>query len=149
MISSALFGDHAAQVAGVVHGLVDHLLGELVELLDRFPLDVRRAGRPQEVEEPRLVHLLRDDLGGQGHVVEQVAQGSGRLRVLALLVDDVSTDRGDAGVVHVALRGSVFGRYHPARCAETDARPASAVRAERGDTTGHERFGTCPPASPR
>jgi hypothetical protein len=95
-----LLGDHAAEVSGVVEGVVDHVLGEHVELLDLFSVDVAVPGPSEDVHEPRLVHLPADHLRGQGHVVEEVRQCPRGFRVPTLLVHDVPLQGDDAALRH-------------------------------------------------
>src|SRR5262249_20256065 len=59
------FGSHNAKMTVVTHGTTNGLLGELVELLNGFSVNVDGAGLAEDFHETRLVHLARNDFGGK------------------------------------------------------------------------------------
>ena len=96
-----LFGGHAGQVATVVERLEDHVVRPGIELLDVLAVHVPLIGAAQDVDEAGHVHLAGDHLGGEGQVVEDVAECTRRALVAALLGDDVAFD-GDDRLTHSA-----------------------------------------------
>jgi len=92
--------NHAAEVSTVVHGVVDDLLGELVQLLHLLTLNILPASFSQDIDKPCFRHLPLNQLGGQSQIGEDIAEVTRRLRMLPLLFHDVPIDGYDSTVGH-------------------------------------------------
>jgi hypothetical protein len=77
-------------MAGVIERLEYRLVRPHIQLLHFVAGCVLLAGRAQDIDEAGHADFSRDHLRGQRYVVQQIAERSGRLRMLALLVDDVA-----------------------------------------------------------
>ena len=89
-----LFRAHHADPARVIEAILDGLVGEDVELLLLFALNVSMSRGSQDVDQAGSPDRGGDDLGGEGDVVEQVGELARGLRVAVLLVHDESLDGG-------------------------------------------------------
>ncbi len=61
------------------------MIGEDVQLLDRFALDVGRPGTADDVDQAGPANLGRDDLGRQGDARKQPGEVAAGVRVDSLL----------------------------------------------------------------
>ena len=89
------FRPHHADPAGELEGLLDRFIGEDVELLLLLALHVSVLRRAQDVHQPRPANGRRDQLGGEGDVVEQAGELARGIGEVPLLVQDESLDGGD------------------------------------------------------
>ena len=87
-----LFGGHAGQPPGVVGGADDERIGELVEFLHLFAVDVGAAGDAHYLGETSLVDVAGDDFGGNAQVSEQAGEFAGGFGVLPLFFDDEASE---------------------------------------------------------
>jgi hypothetical protein len=76
-------------VASPFVGFEQFAVGDHIELLLVFTLDVLGAGFAQDVAERALVHRDADLLAGAGDDLEEQAQLAGNQVLLALLLDEV------------------------------------------------------------
>ena len=90
-----LLAAHDADPAGVLETVLDGLVGEHVELLLLFALDVAAALRAQDVDQAGAADRGRDDLGGERDVVQQIRQLARRLGVSIFLVENEPLDGRD------------------------------------------------------
>ena len=86
---------HGAQPAAVVHRLDDYLVGDDVQLLLNFALDVHVFRGAEDVGQTGAADLVGDHLRGQRQVVEDAGELTRRLRVKLLLLDDEPLDGDD------------------------------------------------------
>lgn len=89
-----LFGSHTGQPPGVVGGVDDERIGELVELLHLFAVDVGAAGDAHYLGETGFIDVAGDDFGGDTQVGEQAGEFAGGLGVLPLFFDDEASEGG-------------------------------------------------------
>src|SRR5205814_1875659 len=106
------------------------LVGDLVELLHRFALDVLLAHRAEYVGQAGAADLVGDDLRGQGDARQQPREFARGARVVAaLLLDDVLLERHQIGDAHPTRSWWAGGSGPPASGA------AARVAAECGDAS--------------
>ena len=103
-----LLGGHHAQLTVVVHGVEHHVVRILVELPHFLSVHVLLAHHAENVHQARLADLAVDQLGGEGEIVQDVGEGAGRSRMLALRFDDEAAERHDVSI-HACLRGWAYG----------------------------------------
>jgi hypothetical protein len=84
----------------VIH-VEDGLVGENVQLLLAFTMDVDRLGVAQDVHQPGTCRLAGDDFGSQGDVVEQAGEYACRFGMLALLIQNMPFNRHEGAIVHL------------------------------------------------
>jgi len=98
-------GSHDRHIAAEAQAVLDHVVGEDVELLLTLAVDVLRAEIAENIDQPGPANLGLNDLGGQGDAGEQPTELPGRGRMPGLLFDQVLLD-GD-----VAIRGLHNNRF--------------------------------------
>src|ERR1051325_12033111 len=81
----------------MVEGLDDDVVGEDVELLLDFPLNVLRLGRPDDVRQAGAPDLRGDHFRREREIVQNARELTRGVWVKALLLDDESLDRDDRG----------------------------------------------------
>ena len=79
----------------MIERLDETLVGEVVEFLHPFALDVGGACLAEDVQQSGLVHLASDELGGKRDVVQEFAQVAPGLGISGLPVKNVALDRDD------------------------------------------------------
>ena len=89
-----LFGSHAGQATSMVGGVDDERIGELVEFLHLFAVDVGAAGDAHYLGETSLVHVAGDDFGGNAQVGEQAGEFASGLGVLPFFFNDETSEGG-------------------------------------------------------
>lgn len=62
----------------MLHGAVDYIVGENVELLDLFTVNVLPSSQAENLDKTRLFHLIGDNLECDGEIPEQVGEFTGR-----------------------------------------------------------------------
>ena len=72
---------------------VDGALGKGIQLLHFLTLDILLPQAAQDASQPRLGSLAGDDLGGQGHIVEDVSERARGVWIVLLLIQNIPLDR--------------------------------------------------------
>ena len=78
----------------MLQAVLDDLVGEDIQLLLVFPLDISMTRPSQNIDQAGPPDRGRDNLGRERDVVEEIGQLPGRFRVAILLIQDEPLDRG-------------------------------------------------------
>jgi hypothetical protein len=79
-------------MAAVIERLEDHIVGPGIQLLHLLAVYIPLVRAAQDVDQAGHVHFARNHLRRERNVVQQIAERTARLRILALLLDDVALD---------------------------------------------------------
>ena len=101
-----LFRRHYGQASGMVVQAKDRALGKGVQFLHLLALHVLLVGAAKDAGQPCLGRFAGDDLRSQRHVIKNIGEGAGGIRVMVLLVKNEPLDRDQlAGIfIHVSHR---------------------------------------------
>ncbi len=130
-----LLGAHHTHVTALLHAAGDHVVGEDIELLHLFALNVLFAGEAENAGEARAAHLTGNDLGGQGDLMKQPREVAGRAGRLPLhrqnvLLEGLARERRTGGT-----DGEVLRRVHTAPLADPTGRAHAPKPANAPEST--------------
>ncbi len=92
-----LFGNEDADVATIAEAANQGFVGEFVELLHLFALDVDATGGAHDFEQAGALDIGGDDFRGEGDAGEEPTEFLGGVRIGPLMLEEMALDRGHQG----------------------------------------------------